>query len=193
MLGWTRQDNRKDDIMSRTFLISDTHFSDDAIRRYEARPFAGIDEMNEALIGRWNEAVARNDIVYHLGDIGVDGDGTRSLREIFARLNGSIVLVRGNHDTESDEAYRSLGIREVANHPIVLDGFWILSHEPMYVSMQSPYANVFGHVHGNPAYRTVSPRSYCVSVERTGYAPVPFDDVKKAVREADANCCKRKR
>ena len=53
----------------------------------------------------------------------------------------------------------------------------------MYVSEQTPYANVFGHVHNNPMYKTISSRSYCVSVERIGYRPIEFSEVKKAVLE----------
>ena len=76
---------------------------------------------------------------------------------------------------------RRLGV-EVIEHPIIVDDFWIFSHEPMYVSEQMPYANVFGHVHNNPMYKTVSSRSYCVSVERIGFMPIDFEVVKQAVR-----------
>lgn len=169
--------------MPRTFVIADTHFNDEEIIRYEARPFSCVDEMNERMIHRWNEVVEEGDVVYHLGDIGIDADGIHSLAGILGRLNGDILLVRGNHDAEDDETYHSWGMREVNNHSIVVDGLWILSHEPMYVSEQAPYSNVFGHVHGNPTYQTVSSRSYCVSVERIGYRPVPLDEVKSAIRE----------
>lgn len=167
--------------MPNTFFIADTHFNEEEIIRYEARPFANVCDMNEQLIARWNDTVSSEDVVFHLGDIGSDVSGEHSLEHIFARLHGHIVLVRGNHDTELDEFYRKLGIAEVNNHPIIVDGFWMLSHEPLYVSRQMPYANVFGHVHGSPMYRTVSCRSYCVSVERTGYAPISFSDVRQAV------------
>lgn len=45
-----------------------------------------------------------------------------------------------------------------------------------------PYANVFGHVHGNPAYRDVSPRSVCVSVERTGFAPLSARELRERLQ-----------
>ena len=86
----------------------------------------------------------------------------------------------GNHDKGLEDDYRKYGI-EVIEYPIILDGFWILSHEPMYVSEQSPYANIYGHVHNNPMYKTVSSRSYCVSVERIGYRPIELDKVKREV------------
>lgn len=62
---------------------------------------------------------------------------------------------------------------------MVLDGFFMLSHEPMYINSYTPYANIFGHVHGNPMYRDKSGHSFCACVERTGYRPVSFDMIKK--------------
>lgn len=61
-------------------------------------------------------------------------------------------------------------------------GFFLLSHEPLYVNRNMPYANVFGHVHGNPAYRDVSPRSVCVSVERTGFAPLSARELRERLQ-----------
>lgn len=167
--------------MPKTFLIADTHFGDAGIIRYEGRPFASAGEMDEALVSNWNRVVSPGDTVYHLGDVGsVDGDDA-GLAEIVSGLNGRIVLVRGNHDGLPDAEYLSMGFAEVNNHPIVVDGFWVLSHEPMYANVLSPYAHLFGHVHANPAYRTCSGWHRIVCVERTGYAPIAFDDVKAEV------------
>ena len=73
----------------------------------------------------------------------------------------------------------------VYDYPIVYKDFWLVSHEPMYVNRNAPYANIFGHIHSNPEYRSVSPRSFCVSVERTGYKPVSFEEIAEAVIKAD--------
>ena len=53
----------------------------------------------------------------------------------------------------------------------------------MYISEQMPYVNIFGHIHNNPMYKTVSNRSYCVCVERNRFKPVCFDYIKKCVME----------
>jgi calcineurin-like phosphoesterase family protein len=63
--------------------------------------------MNEELIQRWNAKVPQGSIVYHLGDFGfMDPDRLISLVK---RLNGTIRLVRGNHDKK---ALKSAKVRE---------------------------------------------------------------------------------
>ena len=159
------------------FFIADTHFGDKRILNYENRPFADTAEMDEALIRGWNGTVSPDDTVWHLGDFGADGREA----ELLCRLNGHIRLVRGNHDTRSNEYYRSCGFEEVYDYPVLYDSFWMLSHEPLYVCTNMPYANIFGHVHANPMYRDFSRQHFCASVERIDYRPVPFEAVKAAV------------
>ena len=40
-----------------------------------------------------------------------------------------------------------------------------------------PYANIFGHVHNSPIYKTYSKQHYCVSVERINYMPISFEEI----------------
>ena len=169
--------------MADTFFIADTHFGEDSVFRYENRPFPSVSEMDEEMIRRWNAVVRPGDSVWHLGDFGADGHES----EILSRLNGVKYLVKGNHDTKSSADYRSFGFAEVYDRPVILDGFWILSHDALYVSANMPYANLFGHVHASPIFRDYSSHHYCVCVERIDYAPVRFGEIKQRVREADTN------
>ncbi|WP_099467565.1 metallophosphoesterase [Konateibacter massiliensis] len=155
------------------FFIADTHFSEDNIRRYENRPFNNVDEMDKELIFRWNNLVKSSDIIYVLGDFGAD----KGECVILEKLNGIKYLVKGNHDIYSNEYYRSAGFQEVYDCPIILNDFWILSHKPLYVNENMPYANIFGHVHNSPMFKTYSKQHYCVSVERINYTPVSFEDI----------------
>jgi calcineurin-like phosphoesterase family protein len=50
------------------WFTSDSHFGHDAIRRLADRPFASLDEMDTALVDRWNGVVRPGDTVWHLGD-----------------------------------------------------------------------------------------------------------------------------
>lgn len=82
--------------MTTTWFTSDTHFSHENIIRYSSRPFKNTDHMDEEIIRRWNEVVAPEDTVYHLGDIAL-GPIATSLPKV-ARLNGYKIAVLGNHD-----------------------------------------------------------------------------------------------
>ena len=166
--------------MSKVFFIADTHFGEDAIRRYENRPFADAKEMDRALAERWNARVAPEDTVWHLGDLGAAGREA----ELLAALHGRKRLVLGNHDTAGPAFYRAAGFEEVYDLPVLFKGFWLLSHEPLYVNRNMPYANIFGHVHANPQYADLSAQHFCVCAERLGYAPIDFEELAQRVREA---------
>lgn len=161
------------------YFIADTHFSEENIMRYENRPFQDVEGMNCALVANWNGIVKENDIVYVLGDFGAGGQEAFFL----SRLNGTKYLVKGNHDTKSNDYYREAGFQEVYDCPIIMDSFWILSHEPLYVNSNMPYANLFGHVHNSPLYKTYSSQHYCVSAERIQYTPIAFDEVARKIKE----------
>lgn len=162
----------------KTYFIADTHFDSGAILLYENRPFATVEEMNETMIRRWNEVVLPEDQVYVIGDFG--GDGRE--KEILEQLNGRKLLIKGNHDTMSNEYYRQTGFAEVYDLPVLYDGFFLLSHEPLYVNTNMPYANLFGHVHANPIYRDYSPHHFCVCVERTDYRPMTLEEILGKVK-----------
>ena len=49
--------------MSRIFVTSDTHFSHVNIIKYCNRPYASVEEMNNALIDNWNSVVKNDDLV----------------------------------------------------------------------------------------------------------------------------------
>ncbi len=158
------------------FFTADTHFNDERILRYENRPFKSVKEMNDEIIRRWNSCVRDEDTVYLLGDVGDES--------FVKNLSGKKILVKGNHDTKSNEHYRLSGFDEVYDLPVIFQNFWILSHEPLYVCKNMPYANIFGHVHSNPIYRDYSSQSFCASVERIDYTPVLFEEIQRLVKEA---------
>lgn len=75
------------------YFTGDHHFGHRLMVR--ERGFSSIDEMNQCLITAWNEKVQPGDTVIHLGDFFYKcGDP----EEIVKRLNGKIILVKGNHD-----------------------------------------------------------------------------------------------
>ena len=86
--------------VSNIWFTSDHHWGHANIIRFSQRPFADVEEMNEALIENWNRLVEAGDTVYHLGDIfWMPVPAAKQIRE---RLNGRLCLVRGNHDKTAD-------------------------------------------------------------------------------------------
>jgi calcineurin-like phosphoesterase family protein len=181
------------------FFIADTHFGHANIIKYENRPFTDVSHMTESIIKNWNQAVKKDDKVFHLGDFAF-GD-KEMITNIVSRLHGHKHLIMGNHDCRNTKWYRDTGFNEVSEFPIIYKEFFMLSHAPLYINENMPYANIFGHVHSSPEYKTVTPQSYCVSIERLGYVPIEFEAMTLAMKNSyppspvcdlwDALRCKR--
>jgi calcineurin-like phosphoesterase family protein len=178
------------------YFISDTHFYHYNIIRYCDRPFETVEEMNERMIESWNSVVADNDIVYFLGDFGF-GDKEK-LSNICAQLNGTKILLRGNHDYKrGKQSWRDIGFKEVfskkvdfANldistffdgefdHKIEILSFKniILSHEPKVVPDDT--LNIHGHIHNIPLSTEFNSNNhFCVSVEMINYVPITLEQI----------------
>lgn len=160
-----------------TFFVADPHFGHKAILKYENRPFSSVEEMDELMIKNWNSVVGRDDRVYLLGDVSFHK--RNDTWNIIRRLKGNIYLVMGNHDGGSIRSYYDIGFDRVYDCPIIYNEFWMLSHEPLYINENMPYANIFGHVHSNKEYKDFSSQSFCVSVERINYTPIEFSEIKQ--------------
>lgn len=164
----------------RTFLIADTHFGHSNIINYCDRPFVTIEEMDRQLIEKWNQTVSKNDVIYHLGDFAL-GNMTK-VAEYRKQLNGKIFLIQGNHDGYAVKRYYEAGFDKVYDKPIIFNQFFILSHEPLFITENMPYANIYGHVHNNPQYKDCTNNTFCVSCERIDYKPILFDDIVEKMK-----------
>ena len=84
------------------YFTSDLHFDHAKAIKLCLRPFATIEEMNQALIDNWNKTVTSKDEVYILGDITLSHNAEKA-QNYLLQLNGIKHLVKGNHDqfTES--------------------------------------------------------------------------------------------
>lgn len=178
------------------WFVSDTHFGHGNIIKYCNRPWnSGKDangdivvtdkdvlEMDNELIRRWNSVVSKNDVVWHLGDFALGGKAVAE--RVFPQLNGKINLVMGNHDHWKLKWYYDLGFHRVYDQKVVINEFVILSHAPlMFLNANSPFFNVFGHVHDSTAYQTWTKTSACACVERHDYYPVSWKTIKEKYDE----------
>lgn len=130
------------------YFTADTHFGHKSILRLCERPFPSLQAMDEALVARWNERVGPEDLVYHLGDFCFKGSALAT--QVGARLNGRIVLVRGNHDTENTVALprweATAELLEITHERTRL----VLCHYPLleWPDAYKGAVHLHGHTHG---------------------------------------------
>lgn len=171
--------------MTRTFLISDTHFGHAGVCKFLApdgksklRPWDTPEEMDEAMVKLWNDTVGPKDVVWHLGDVVIN----RKALPILDRLNGRKKLVMGNHDIFKASDY--LKYFEDVKGWHKLDEF-ALSHIPLHPKSVARWAkgNIHGHLHANKVmkgwlFKKPDLRYTCVCVEQTGFKPIDFEEIR---------------
>lgn len=134
------------------YFTSDHHFCHKNILKFENRPYQDIEEMNEGLIESWNKVVSEKDIVHHVGDFSM-GNQAKSI-EIAKRLNGKIIIYKGNHD-ESNKLKRMLKEGAIEEYHMVgdyikRDGFQLwLTHYPLEIGFRPKKYSIHGHIHSN--------------------------------------------
>ena len=159
------------------YLTSDTHFNHKKIIDFENRPFESVEEMNEALILNWNKVVSNKDTIYHLVDFA--WGNKQEIKNFVSQLNGYKILIKGNHDRgHSKTQWHDVGFNDVIDGGIILEEFYFLSHEPLYMNSNMPYVNLHGHLHSG---KMESLKYYNVGVELHSYALISFDLIKESV------------
>jgi len=151
------------------YFIADTHFNHENIIKYCNRPFKNTKEMNGYIMEKWNSVVSSNDIVYHLGDVGFGN--TEELKKLIESLNGTKILVRGNHDLKRGiNGWKEVGFTEVYKKKLILENL-VLTHGP--IEVKEDYINVFGHIHNKPLDERFNKNNHiCVSCDVIDYTPI---------------------
>ena len=162
------------------WFTSDTHYGHGGARGLFKRPFATTDEMDEAMIARWNAVVRPQDAVWHLGDVAVRQSQAR-VAEILSRLVGEKHLITGNNDSEAAlDQLEWVSVQSYAE--LELDGhFLVLCHYPFrsWNRQHKGAINLHGHSHGNlkPLARQVD-----VGVDAWAFRPVRLQDILAKAR-----------
>lgn len=162
------------------FITSDHHFDHTNIISYCKRPFKTIKDMNNVMIARWNTVVKPTDTVYHLGDFALAG--RKRIAELQSKLNGKIVLIRGNHDG-SVRTMEQCGFAVIHSKYLELDKI-IFSHQPLTNEETHGKINFHGHIHDilNKDRHHIN-----VCVEQTNYYPIPLHQAFRLPMKCD-NC-----
>lgn len=134
----------------RKFYISDWHYGHNNILAFDNRPFKAIEEMNQALVERWNAVVADGDIVYVLGDM--FWCGIEKALPILDSLAGQKFLIKGNHDRCHDSRFVKRFVK-ISEYMEAEDGDRkvILCHYPIPCFKNHYYGwyHLYGHVHNS--------------------------------------------
>lgn len=182
----------------RIFASSDHHFYHKNIIKYANRPF-DVENENcvidcaKHMIQKHNETVTNDDIALIVGDLACNLRGRQDhFGQLLGLLNGKKILVRGNHDYETEEWYKAHGFIDVVDYIEV--GKFFISHYPCYESrwIQKQEKDhlaiinrdhcevvIHGHVHNkNPdEWETDGLKriNVCVDFEPNGFKPVLLD------------------
>lgn len=166
----------------KTWVAADHHFSHANILSFKRdddtplRPFSSIEEHDETIIANHNALVAPGDRVYMLGDVVMH----RRNLHILGRLNGRLVLVKGNHDIHKLKEYTPY-FDDIRSYVVQLDkdrNKIIMSHIPIHPESLGRFGtNIHGHLHYQrvkiaPNSMINDKRYKCVSLEHTDYKPI---------------------
>ena len=165
------------------------HLNHQNILKYEplSRPFSTKEEMNEVIINNWNNKVSIEDTVYVLGDLSM-GEVKNSI-PLIKRLNGKIILIRGNHDNEKRlAAYKELGIEIHDIAYLNYKGrFFIMCHFPIaneeFIKMvredNAETVMLYGHVHSNAPKGYVD-GTFHVGLDTNNLTPLSIEEIWQA-------------
>jgi len=91
--------------LKKHFITSDWHIGHTNILNFCKRPFKDMDHMHRVLINNYNNTVPKDGICYFGGDMGMCD--MELLNGIISQLNGTKILILGNHDKNMNAMYRA--------------------------------------------------------------------------------------
>ena len=165
----------------KTFITSDLHFGHKNIMKFcpvtRARFNDDVAYMNNQMVLEWNAKVQPEDLVYILGDVAFMSGSDAG--RIVNRLNGTKILVEGNHDrkTLQDATFRN-AFAEVHKYlDITYDGHkCVMFHYPIaeWDQMHRGALHFHGHLHGGES-GLEKYRAFDAGMDSTGEIVVSMD------------------
>lgn len=169
------------------FFIADEHYAHANVIGFNDRPFADIEEMDEALIANHNSVVKKGDIVIHAGDFCRykryydKHPNHKDVASYINRLNGTHVFLKGSHDYWMPRN-KSIQIWEK-----MIDGHYlVVCHYAMHTWARSHFNSWHLYAHSHKDLK-LSGKRHCISVENTNYFPLSFDQVKEIMVDKSNN------
>lgn len=175
----------------RTFFVADHHFWHHNILTFKSKAgtlirdgFEDIDDMHDFIIEQHNKVVAPDDKVYFLGDVVMRN--TAKWFKILEGMNGTKILIKGNHDNAKLSIYQQHFKDVRATHLLKavvtkkINFKVILSHIPIHPESLGKNFNIHGHIHD----KEIQDERYInVSLEQLPYyKPVEWEEIMNYIR-----------
>ena len=163
------------------YFTSDTHYGHANVLEFDARPFASIEEHDEQLIARYNAVVRPEDTCIHVGDFCLAS--SEYAESVCKRLNGTKILVHGNHDGSHAKMAR-IGFTFVTDQLVMHMGGRKVTvvHRPQDVMRSTGQVVVHGHTHTKSRFGTSG--FVHVGVVAWDYTPASYDEVASLCEQA---------
>lgn len=185
------------------WVTSDQHLQNEriwSVYQNDTRPFHSQGEHDAMIIHHWNSVVSPDDLVFVLGDFIMGA--SENVESLLYRLNGTIFLVRGNHDTDNKiELYKQHPDKVISiedyNILYYKGKFIVMNHYPVQGdSVKNNHLKndgwknateffgqnyddciyLYGHVHGNAPHEMKN-HCYHIGVDTNNLTPVLLDDI----------------
>lgn len=174
--------------MANIWFTSDLHFGHDRDFVWKVRGFENVEEMNKAIVERFNSKIQPEDTVYILGDLML-GDNVAG-EECLSKLNGKKIIILGNHDTSKRIKIYEKYAEEIAYAKVIKykKRQIYMSHYPTLTGNldDTPghcVLNFHGHTHQTENFTGDYTFMYHVGVDSHDCYPVHIDDAIAAIRE----------
>jgi calcineurin-like phosphoesterase family protein len=132
-------------------FYSDPHYGHANVIQYSNRPFADVEQMDNQLVYAYNQLIRPTDTVLWLGDCFLST--VDHAKQIMQRLNGTKVLVLGNHD-------RSAAAMTRIGFALVTTEVTMNIADQKVRAFHRPYPGTPSHEdHGYPALPTAKPEA----------------------------------
>ena len=173
------------------WLTADEHYFHRKIMGYQNRPFSSLDEMNNSLVERHNDAVGDQDVVIHIGDFSF-GRG-EDFSRIAERLRGTHFFMDGSHDRAMREYFtQNHQWREGEGRFFLLPKLFeftfgktkvVLCHYAMESWWASHYPESSVHFHGHSHGRfTSAKQAIDVGVDTNDFRPYQVEEAIERAR-----------
>ncbi|HAU85753.1 MAG TPA: hypothetical protein DCW90_09685 [Lachnospiraceae bacterium] len=164
-----------------SYFISDFHFGDESIIKWERTQFENIKQHDLHILMsllEWYANSAEGSTLWVLGDFG----NVNALRDFGDTLRGpkkmNLNYVSGNHDKHQDIDKFKEVFDNVYEYPIYLSHKLVVSHEA--ITCDDFCVNIHGHNHGS---YLDSPNHICVSCNDIGYKPFKISNLQKVYQK----------